>query len=322
MSAPQRNRWISAALAASLLSVPAFAQDATHDKAEALFNEGKKLMDGGHAAEGCAKLEASVGLVKGGGNTLALALCYETIGKFASAQRSFQDALKLAQGKANAEREAIAKEHLASLGAKVPQLVITGADGATVTIDGQPVSPPFSGVAVDPGTHVVKATSDAGSDTQAATAKEGQKVTVTITLGGAAPAPSATSTTGAIPPPSDPPPAGSGRKTAGYVIGGVGVAALGVGAVMGIVAHGKHKDANDVCPGKICSSQKAVDDENSAKSFAWGANVGIGLGVVGLGVATYLLVTAPSSAPAASTGVRMVPSVGKDGGGLNLLGRF
>lgn len=79
---------------------------------------------------------------------------------------------------------------------------------------------------------------------------------------------------------------------------------------------GKASDLNAACPnGKCPSSQSdAVSSYNTATTLA---TVGLALGVVGVGVGSYFLVTAPKDHPKAAW-VR--PYVGP--GAVGLVGRF
>jgi hypothetical protein len=113
-------------------------------------------------------------------------------------------------------------------------------------------------------------------------------------------------------PPSAPGTAG-GSKTVGYVLGGLGIGALAVGAVYGARAISKRHDSNDQCPQNQCSPT-GVELNNQAKTAARVADITIGVGLVSVAVATYLLLRSPkseASPPAASAQeTRLVAGVG------------
>src|SRR5689334_20626402 len=75
------------------------AQTSAADKAaaEALFDEGVKLLQKGKYEEACKKLEASERVDSGIGTLLYLADCYEKLGKTASAWATFRAAASKAQ---------------------------------------------------------------------------------------------------------------------------------------------------------------------------------------------------------------------------------
>jgi hypothetical protein len=114
--------------------------------------------------------------------------------------------------------------------------------------------------------------------------------------------------------------AGSSQRTLGYVVGGVGVLALGAGTVLGVVALGKHSNATNLCPSSPCSSREGVDAQQSARSLAWAANIGFGVGLVGVGTAAYLLLTSGGSTAGSGQGVRILPMGSADSGGVIAMG--
>src|SRR5205823_5132509 len=61
---------------------------------------------------------------------------------------------------------------------------------------------------------------------------------------------------------------GSGQRTAGIVIAGVGVVGLAVGTVFGLTAVSKNNEAKRLCPGTAptCASSEGVNDNDSAKT--------------------------------------------------------
>lgn len=80
------------------LGSPAGAQSASDvPRAEALFNDAKRLADAGRYGEACSKFAESRALASGIGVTLHLADCYEHTGRTASAAAEFREAEKLAR---------------------------------------------------------------------------------------------------------------------------------------------------------------------------------------------------------------------------------
>lgn len=118
---------------------------------------------------------------------------------------------------------------------------------------------------------------------------------------------------------------GKTRRMVAYVVGGVGLGALAVGSVFGVRALTKRRDSDAECPSGQCS-QAGVDLNNQAKTAARVADVTIGVGLVAVGVATYLLLTAakgPPEQPAvAARGMRLAFDVGPGQAGLLLRGAW
>src|SRR5580704_15970278 len=95
-----------------LLAPSAFAQggeDVT--TAQALFDDGKRLMQEGRYDDACPKLVESQRLDPGGGTLLAIALCHEAQGKLATAWGDFNIALSEARKDRRPDRETAATQH-------------------------------------------------------------------------------------------------------------------------------------------------------------------------------------------------------------------
>jgi hypothetical protein len=159
---------------------------------------------------------------------------------------------------------------LASVEGALPTVVVTveDADGtavphAAVRVDGQPLPDGQLGeaMAMDPGPHTfhVEAPGAPAVERQVVVAEGKQNVAVSIVVGarpahrGDAPAAGAEH-------------AGSGWKTAGWVIGGVGVAGLALGTTFGILAASDKGRAN--CDGGGFCEAGALDDSRSAARVA------------------------------------------------------
>ncbi len=95
-----------------------------------------------------------------------------------------------------------------------------------------------------------------------------------------------------LPPPPPPPKAQrNGLATAGFVVGGVGIA---VGSLTGLLALSKKSDLDSQCPQKICPAT-ANDDLDSAKSWATFSTVAFVAGGIGAAVGLIALVAGRSS---------------------------
>lgn len=86
----------------------------------------------------------------------------------------------------------------------------------------------------------------------------------------------------------------AGPPSASYWLLGGGVLALGVGTYFGLRALSEKSTADDLCPTSRCTSQSGVDADQDARRFALYSDIGLGVGIVALGVATYLFLTEPS----------------------------
>src|SRR5262249_54183559 len=93
-----------------------------------------------------------------------------------------------------------------------------------------------------------------------------------------------------------------GRRVAGFVIGGTGIVALGVGAFFGIEAIQKHSDAAALCPASPCSNPTGVAINDDARAYAAVSTVAIAVGIVGVGAGAVLLLTARSKQTSIASG--------------------
>ena len=165
--------------------------------------------------------------------------------------------------------------------------------------------------------------------------KPGEETTAEVTLerapgfdGRTGPTAPTGTTTGA--------PGGPRSKVPGFVIGGVGVVAALAGAALVGVASAKLDENLAIAPrdangNPLCAKTPLAGEPEGCKAIRSnaefinaGGNAGVGLliggGVLIAGAVVYLLI--PSKKAADTKSSRVVPVVGRDGGGLVLTGSF
>lgn len=263
--------------------------------AQALFDEGRKLMDAGNLAAACPKLESSQKLDPGAGTLMNLAACYEKNGQTASAWVTYTDAAS-----ASAERHPDwadkARAKATALEPSLSRLTIdvrAKANGLVVKRDGVVLSPGSAGVPipVDPGKHTVEATAPghAAFTTTVDVGPTAAKETVVVPELAATGA--TESTSGGM----------GGAKLAGLTMTGVGAAGLVLGAVFGGLALGAKGTAGDNCSDDLlhCNA-KGIDSLDSARSFATISTVGFVAGgvLVAGGLALFFIAPSKEAAPA------------------------
>lgn len=278
-----------------------------HSIAQGLFEEALGLMEQGNAAEACPKLAESHRLDPGSGTILNLAICLERVGKTASAYVAYDEALARAVRDGNREREATARERLAHLRPLVSKVVVRVHPGTAslerldIQVDGASVRSEAWGirVPVDPGVHTISAAAlnRVGVRREVTIDEPGKVYEVEIPALALAPVPvPAVTATRSV----DAHSTTNRRSLLGYVMLSAGGVLLVGGGISGVLAVDRHAESDRECPGARDSCSAAgVRAEESATRFSWGANIGIGLGLVAAGVGTYLLLTAPR-APARS----------------------
>jgi hypothetical protein len=112
----------------------------------------------------------------------------------------------------------------------------------------------------------------------------------------------------------------SSNSTAGYVIGGVGVAGVVVGSIFGLTTLSKKNQRDEVCSGGVCSDPKGPQLDEDARHAATISTIGMGVGLVGLGVGAYLILAKPSPSSTSTQGVWIAPGVGANSARLTIGG--
>jgi tetratricopeptide (TPR) repeat protein len=308
----RRVSLVSIAWMASLVttwSLPARAQDAA--TAQALFEEGRSLLQQQQYEKACPKFEESQRLGPASGTLLNLGECYAKLGKTASAWAAFKEAIPAAHSAGQADREQFARERIAEIEPKLVKLSVDvtrpPAPQLVVKRDGVVLGEAAWGtpVPVDPGSHVVEAS---------APGKATWKTTVEVR--------SAPSTSVVVPAlesahddaTSDGSKSLLTQRNIGLGVAGIGVVAVAIGAVFGLNAISTNDSAKSHCrDGNLCDPT-GLDDLDSARSQATLSTVFFVGGAAALGAGAYLFFTAPH--------VEVAPAVTASSGGLQMRGTW
>jgi len=341
--------WVSACacwLGALSLTHLAHAQVSAEQKAaaEAVFEEGIRLIKQGNFAEACPKFEMSQRVEPAVGTMLYLAECYEKTNRSASSWAMFREAASLAETSGQTERMKTAQARAARLEPHLAWLTIDVAKdalvpGLQIRRNSALVSPELSGTPtpIDPGDVTVDASAPGHLpfSTKVKVASEA-RVVVAIPALPAAPDAAPLPTPSAVPrPASEPSPAlasvpqaaspaqESSRAPDGHasavpwVVGGIGVVALGVGSYFGLKSVAKANDARDICPKGICNSEQGASAASDAHSAAKISNVSFALGAAALATGVVLYFALPTKHGAQ---VGMLPMLDPTSVGLALRG--
>ena len=302
------------ALALASVASPARAAEpspADRTLAQSLFDEGRRLMDAGRYDQACPRFADSQRLDPGGGTVLNLALCYEKLGALALAHSTYNEALSFALSEHRREREEFARQRIASLGARLPRLVLHVTEpplGMAVELDGAPVPASAWGMPapVDPGRHTVSATAPGYAPFQAIlTFDEGQTRDLAVKL----------SPERAPEPPriSSPYPThvASHRSTGFWIVSGLGIAAATTSGVTGVLALTAHQSVQQECNTDrgYCSSPNGPSDASRARTMAWVSTITLGGAIVAGAVAIALPLSETFAVTASA-------------GGLSVSGRY
>ncbi|MCU0685317.1 MAG: hypothetical protein MUF34_24270 [Polyangiaceae bacterium] len=234
--------------------------------AQSLFDEARALMSQNNYVEACPKLRESYRLEPASGTLVNLAVCHEQEGKLAMAYVEYNETLSRAQREGRRERERFARQRVDALTSKLTILrvqVEAPRESPRVTLDGVELVQAAWGIAIplDPGAHVLEATvPDREPFQQRVQARGvGEAQTVRVPPFGVGSEGTPRSALNRSP---------STQRTTALVIGGVGLAGLGLGAVAGIVARSRWNDATDACPDRQCADPKNVRLDGPAKTWA------------------------------------------------------
>src|SRR6188768_1294635 len=326
------------------------AQASPEEKAtaEAVFEEGMRLIKQGKFAEACPKFEMSQRVEPAVGTMLYLAECYEKTNRSASAWAMFREAASLAETSGQTERMKTAQARAANLQPRLSWLTIEVAKdalvpGMQIRRNGVLMSTELSGTPspVDPGEVVVEASAP-GHVPFSTKVKVATKARVVVTIpalaaapdaapvaappaatqNGVPPVPAAAAAAQAAAPPPEQSTAPAKAEQASpipWVVGGAGIVALGVGTYFGVRAISKANDAEEMCPNGHCndaSGQTAADDAHSAAKIS---NVSFALGAAAVATGVVLYFVLPTKH---GTQVGMLPLIDQSTLCLALRGRL
>jgi hypothetical protein len=221
-------------------------------------------------------------------------------------ERSFVSASSVAIACSRAECPPVLQrdcaELLADLRARTPSIVVRvrthGRDrfDASVTLDGKPLEITGAATPVDPGRHVLRVTAPGARPSEqallAVEREQARVVELTIDDEPASAPPVAAkpaAPAAAVPPAgADAKPASRGIPATAWVSGGIGLVGVAGFVYFGLKARSDIDYLRDTC------KQHCTDEQISyanAKRIA--ADVSLGVGVLGLGLATFFILTTP-----------------------------
>jgi serine/threonine-protein kinase len=300
----QGARWWTACLlvlGAGFSANRATAQSAEANRmaAETLFVEAKRLMEAGQYSQACPKLADSQRIDPAVGTLLNLALCYERLGKLASAWSTYREAAAAARSAGQTEREGVARQRGSALEPRLGRLTITvppalaSVEGLEVRVDGNTMPASLWGVAapVDPGDHTVEVSAKGKKpwSTRIQVAPPSQPTVIVPNLENSPIEPKAP----VAPETAVMPGSKSSQRTIALVLGGTGVAALAAGAFFGISARSTYHQADGDCSTKNVCNAAGTDLRNSAYGKATVSTIAFGVGGAALVSAVVLWLTAP-----------------------------
>ena len=310
-----------------LYAASAHAEPSTQERAVAsrLYDDASSLLAAGQTAQACPKYAESERLDPQLGTLLHLGECYAKLGKTASAWTSFKEAADIAAERKD-RREVKIRERITDLEKTLSNLVIvvdaSEPAGLELRQDGELVGRAGWGTPIpsDPGEHKISATAPGAKPREVVTtvAANGQTTTVrlpAIELLPAAAAPAADAgapsagTSAAATPADSQAWFATHRKVVAGVVGGVGLAGIGVGAAFGLMAKSTYDKSQPHCTDNHCDPS-GHDYRQSAFGKALVSDVAFGVGAAALVGGAVLWLTAPKHSEQQPNVALVTPLVG------------
>lgn len=315
--------FIALSLALSSAQGTALAQPASsntkrdRDAARVLAEKGIDLFESKRYAEAIDQLQQAESRFHAPTHLYLIAQAYKAMGKLVLAKKHYKlvadEPLANYAPEAFLEAQRDAKSELAALLPRIPGLRISvnGVDAADVRVrvDGEEAADWKSApVDVEPGEHLVQATSSLGEKTETVRVNEGQTIDVAFAWDALAKKASE----------GTPESSAKGPLWPAFVAFGAGGVGIAAGAIMGGAALSKMGELADRCPTKQCdpADQPLAD---SARTFAHISTASFVLGGVGAAAGVVLFVLRPGGSSASSEAA-IKPWIGL--GQAGVAGRF
>lgn len=299
---------------------PAFAED----PADALFREGIEAVNGNKVPLAYEKFKAAWSLRQSFDIAANLGVVEKALGKKRDAAEHFDYALRHFPASNMPQQRAEMETELASLKKELGELRIQSATGATIEVNGTAVGtcPLPAPIFVEPGQQIIVAKKPdigEGRITVIVAVGEGKDIRVELSLS-----------------------SGGGRSDGalplwpGFLMGGVGLAAAGVGIPLLVLAQGKLSDADKLSEGIVANGGQCVEGNPDAGDpdcrkvqdalDSAGVLNGAGIPLVAVGgallIAGVVWLVIPRDHKESKPPVAFAPWFGSDGGGLLLGGSF
>lgn len=275
-------------------SSSAFAQDrAAHRRdpaaAEVLFEQGRSAVEHDDFRLACAKFAESYGFDPAAGVLMNWATCEEKLGHLASAWQHWREAISILA--VNDERTAYARQQASRLETRLPYLSVRLDRGAPagcqvlrddVTLNAASLGLEFP---VDPGEHriVVRAPGYEERSIRVVVAERERK-SVAVAPGRKRFVANSRAER----------PDSGGRRTLGWIAGGVGVAGAAGGVISGLAVAREKQTVVGHCTGHACD-QAGVDAARRGKTLLVVNAASWATAAAGIGLGTYLLLSAPAA---------------------------
>lgn len=313
------------------VATPARAQEgaSASQTAEALFEQGKLLLDSGSTGEACVRFAESQRIEPAVGTLGMLAWCHEKQGKTATAWREYLATAELAAKSGDRSREKAAREQASSLQLRLSTLrveVQAPVKDLAITLSGAPLQESDWGLAIpiDPGTVTVSASADRFKPWTTEVEVQGDAASVVVQIPPMQPIPEQKPAPRPLPPPPPPPRPATRSWVAPGIAGGIGVIGLGLGTYFGVRTIAKTNQSETHCDASNACDPEGGRLRDEARTSSMVSNVSFGVGLAATAVGVVLWVRNPSPQREARPGpaLAVAPSLGPSNAAISLGGTF
>ncbi len=278
-------------LGCSALGIPSARAQAPHDvaAAEALFQDGRALLEAGRVQEACPKLAESQRLDPATGTLIALAACHEKEGRLASAWAEFTEAAARAARERQTERRDLAAARVDRLRPQLSTLKVQVSEsvaripGLSIVRSGRVLGRGEwnAPLPIDGGSYAIEVTAPGYLPWRRELTVAPANDRAVLEIPELRPEPKAAPEPPPRVPPKPPAPAAkqglSQMQWVGLGTAGAGVAGLGVGGYFLVKMLSKNADSKDDCDGNACGTHGTADRNSALRA----GNVATGFGIGG-----------------------------------------
>jgi len=331
-----RRLFVASLVLAALPPVPARAAPpdsssaATLSRARASFQQALALETAGDWA-GASNLFQQVAAVRLTPQVrFHLALCEEHLGNLVAALGDYQIAAEEARKVQAAEVIEQATAHVEALRARIPKIAVrrgAGAESATISLDGVTLGAASVGtdLPINPGPHTIEAQAR-GYRPFARTIEVGEKdrKEIDVTLQANPPPAPEPKTVALAPAPAlslpSPSPGPAHTNYVPFVVGGLGLASLATSGIFFALRSNAISSLDAACSGRNGCPPDAKTTYDHGRTYTLVADVTLGAGIAGIGIATALFFWGHGSGEPRTGKVTLAPWA--TGTGLSAVGRF
>jgi tetratricopeptide (TPR) repeat protein len=261
--------------------------DGSQAEADALFAQGRDLLEKGQFGDACVKLKKSEELAPAVGTLLNLGYCWEQVGRFRSAMESYAEAEVLAGKTGDAKRSAFAQQRLTEVQPKVMKLIILVTPPAAPDLEIKrngvvvPKTDWGQAIAIDPDEVEVSASAPGRARWKGVVMGRGPGAVLTVFV------PLLADEKEAPAPVAQPRSTIGTKRIAALGLGGAAITMIGAGIATGLYAKARYDDSLHHCDAAGCDST-GLDVQRSAVTQGNVATALVGLGALCAGAGVYL----------------------------------